>query len=69
MNLIKGGDNMPNSVLELLFRNLRTEINKVVKENEGLRSIIHTRDDLLKTRENRIVELENKLIELKSGGK
>ncbi len=33
---------MANSVLELLFRNLRTEINKVVKENEGLRSINHT---------------------------
>jgi hypothetical protein len=32
---------MANSVIELLFRNLRTEINKVVRENEGLRSKNH----------------------------
>ena len=40
---------MPNSVIELLFRNLRTEINKVVRENEGLRSINHNQGlDILK---------------------
>ncbi len=46
-----------NRTIDLVMRNLRAEVNRIVKENEELKSLNHLKDELIARQEENIKTL------------
>lgn len=49
-----------NPTIDLLLRNLRTEVNKIVKENEELKASNHQKDGIIKSLKQEQTQVDRK---------